>query len=386
MEGKFIRPTWAEINLDSIAHNVREVSKILPPGTGIMAVVKANGYGHGALQIAETALQNGASCLGVAAADEGIDLREGGITAPILILGHTPTDCVDLIVSHGLAQTVYSRELLYALHEAAVAANRPAAIHIKVDTGMGRLGFTGLEEAVEFAKEAQALEGIVVEGIFTHFATSDEHDSPYAQEQMRRWGALRQRLQDAGLNIPLQHISNSAGILQYTECPGNMVRLGISMYGYYPSDEVPQRLELRPAMRFVSHIVHLKEVPAGTKISYGATYETTASAKIATIPVGYADGYSRLLSSKGEALVRGVRVPVVGRVCMDQLMLDVSAVPGVENGDEVVLYGQQGDDRIRLEEVAEKIGTITYEVCCVLGRRVPRKYLQMGKTIQIQTM
>lgn len=386
MEGKFVRPTWAEIDLDSIAHNVREVSRILPPGTGLMAVVKANGYGHGALQVAETALQNGASFLGVAAADEGIELREAGITAPILILGYTPTDCADLVVSFGLAQTVYSHELLHALHDAAMRQNRTAAIHIKVDTGMGRLGFIDIEEAVEFAKAASALPALQVEGVYTHFATSDELDSPYAEEQMRRWGELRERLQHAGLKIPYQHISNSAGILQYTGCPGNMVRLGISMYGYYPSDEVPQDIELRPALRFVSHIVHLKQVPAGTKISYGATYETTAPAMIATIPVGYADGYSRLLSSKGEALVRGVRVPVIGRVCMDQLMLDVTGVPDVQNGDEVVLYGPQGTDRIALEEVADKIGTITYEVVCALGRRVPRKYQHLGKTIQIQTM
>ncbi|ASS76666.1 alanine racemase [Tumebacillus algifaecis] len=386
MDGKYVRQTWAEINLDAIGHNVRVSKQILPPGTGVMAVVKANAYGHGASQVAEIALQNGAEYLGVAAADEAIELREAGITAPILILGYTPTNFAKDIVTYDLTQTVFNTDLLLALDRAAREQNTKAKIHLKVDTGMGRLGFTGLDEVVGFAKRAADMPGINLEGIFTHFATADELDSSYAEEQISRFAAVLERLQLAGLKIPLQHISNSAGIIQYTNCPGNMVRLGISMYGYYPSQEVPKDVELQPALRFVSHVVHLKEVPAGTKISYGATFETKAPSKIATIPVGYADGYSRLLSNKGEALIRGMRVPVVGRVCMDQLMLDVTEVEAVETGDEVVLYGRQGNSEIPLDEVADKIGTITYEVLCVLGRRVPRKFQHLGKTVEVQTM
>ncbi|MFD2172086.1 alanine racemase [Tumebacillus lipolyticus] len=382
----FVRPTWAEIDLDAIADNARAIKEILPAGTKMMAVVKANGYGHGALQVAEIALQHGVEYLGVAAADEGIELREAGITAPILILGYTPNDCADAVVAYGLTQTVFTSELLSALNEAALRRGRRAKVHLKVDTGMGRLGLTDLDEAVDFAQRAMDMPGILLEGVYTHFATSDELDSPYAEEQIDRFAELQQRLQQAGLNIPYRHISNSAGILQYGDAPGNLVRLGLSLYGYYPSQEIPKGVELKHVLRFVSQVVQLKEVPAGTKISYGATFETKVPSLIATVPVGYADGYSRLLSNRGEALVRGVRVPVIGRVCMDQLMLDVTGVEGVASGDEVVLYGKQGDDEISLDEVAEKIGTISYEVCCALGRRVPRLYQQRGKTIQIRTM
>ncbi|MGZ4031277.1 MAG: alanine racemase, partial [Tumebacillaceae bacterium] len=318
--------------------------------------------------------------------DEAIELRDEGILAPILVLGFTPPSRADILIGYDLTQTVYQYEMLEALNKEASAVGKQAKVHVKVDTGMGRLGFTAVEETVDFLKQAVDMQGIFVEGMYTHFATADEEDTRYAQEQIMRWNAVRQACEEEGLQIPLLHISNSAAILQFSNCGGNMVRLGISMYGYYPSDEVSHQVPLKPAMRLVSEIVHLKQVPPGTKISYGATFETKRKSWIATVPVGYADGYSRSLSNKGHVLLHGVRVPVIGRVCMDQLMLDVTDVPEAKLGDQVVLYGHQGEECISLEEVAGHIGTINYEVICALGRRVPRCYLENGVVTQIRNM
>ncbi|MGZ4135073.1 MAG: alanine racemase [Tumebacillaceae bacterium] len=382
----FVRPTWAEINLDYIEHNIQENLRTLPPGTQVMAVVKANGYGHGSVMVARKALLSGATYLAVSSVDEAIELRDEGILAPILVLGFTPPSRADILIGYDLTQTVYQYEMLEALNKEASAVGKQAKVHVKVDTGMGRLGFTAVEETVDFLKQAVDMPGIFVEGMFTHFATADEEDTRYAQEQIMRWNAVRQACEEEGLQIPLLHISNSAAILQFSNCGGNMVRLGISMYGYYPSDEVSHQVPLKPAMRLVSEIVHLKQVPPGTKISYGATFETKRKSWIATVPVGYADGYSRSLSNKGHVLLHGVRVPVIGRVCMDQLMLDVTDVPEAKLGDQVVLYGHQGEECISLEEVAGHIGTINYEVICALGRRVPRCYLENGVVTQIRNM
>jgi alanine racemase len=381
----FGRPTWAEIDLDAIRHNVREVKRTLPETTELMAVVKANGYGHGAGPVAKAALSAGATQLAVASVDEAIELRQEGIEAPILVLGYTDPAHAHEVVAWKLTQTVYELRLATALNRAAEQAQTTAKVHLKVDTGMGRIGVRGVEETVALLKQLREVPAIFVEGIFTHLATADEADRSYAEEQIAQWEKICRALE----GIKYRHLSNSAAILHHpsgsTEPLGNMVRLGISLYGYYPSKDVPKKVPLRPALRFVSQIVHLKVVPAGTKISYGATYVTTGERTwIATVPVGYADGYSRLLSGKGQALVRGVRVPVVGRVCMDQLMLDVSAVPDAQVGDEVVLYGRQGEETISLEEVAERIGTITYEVCCDLGRRVPRVYFEDGKQVFVR--
>lgn len=387
----FGRPTWAEIDLDAIQHNVREVKRLLPEGTELMAVVKANGYGHGAGPVAKAALAAGATRLAVSSVDEGIELRQEGIDAPILVLGYTdPTSAGD-VVAWKLTQTVYEPQLLAALQAAAASVHAVVKVHLKIDTGMGRIGVSNGDDALALAKQVQDSDALLLEGIFTHFATADEADTSYADKQAAKWQEICAILDREDINVPLQHISNSAAILHHPRCSdtpmGNMVRLGISMYGYYPSDEVQKAAPLRPALRFVSRIVHLKAVPAGTSISYGATHTTCADGtRIATVPVGYADGYSRLLSGKGHALVRGVRVPVIGRVCMDQLMLDVSGVPSAEMGDEVVLYGSQGEAEITLEEVAARIGTITYEVVCDLGRRVPRVYLQQGETVLVRKL
>ncbi|KEO81006.1 alanine racemase [Tumebacillus flagellatus] len=382
----FVRPTWAEIHLDNLAHNIQAIHAQLPAGTRLMAVVKANGYGHGAIPVARKALQNGATYLAVSSVDEGIELRKAGIHAPILVLGYTPPGQAALVVEHDLTQTLYQEEMLHALSKEALEAGKLARVHVKADTGMGRIGFTSVEETVAFVRLAQSTAGVVVEGLFTHFATADEADLSYAQEQVSRWNDILRALSDVGLQIPLQHISNSAGILNFPHITGNMVRLGIAMYGYYPSQEVPRDVELRPVMRLVSQIVHLKDVESGTKISYGATFEAKRPSKIATVPIGYADGYSRSLSNRGEMLVRGQRARIAGRVCMDQLMIDVTDIPDVEVGDEVVLYGRQSENEISIDEVASAMGTISYEVCCAVGRRVPRLYMEGGEIVEVRSM
>lgn len=382
----FVRPTWAEIHLDNLAHNIQGIQAKLPVGTRLMAVIKANAYGHGAIPIAQKALQSGATYLAVSSVDEALELRKADVQAPILVLGYTPPQQADLVIEHDLTQTLYQEEMLEALSRAALEAGQLAKVHVKVDTGMGRLGFTSVEETVAFVQKAQSTPGVVVEGIFTHFATADEADMTYAEEQLDRWKELLGVCAEKGLQIPLQHISNSAGILNLPQSPGNMVRLGISMYGFYPSGEVPHEVDLRPVMRLVSQIVHLKDTPPGTKISYGATFVTDRPSLIATVPIGYADGYSRQLSSKADVLVRGQRVRIAGRICMDQLMIDVTDIADVQVGDEVVLYGRQEDEEVTHEEVSEIIGTIPYEVCCALGRRVPRLYVEGTEVVEVRTM
>ncbi|PWK05946.1 alanine racemase [Tumebacillus permanentifrigoris] len=382
----FVRPTWAEIHLDNLAHNIQGIHALLPAGTRLMAVVKANAYGHGAIPVARKALQAGATYLAVASVDEALELRKAGIHAPILVLGYTPPGQAALVVEHDLTQTLYQEDMLAALSAAALEAGQLAKVHVKADTGMGRLGFTTVADTTAFVKQAQSTAGVVVEGLFTHFATADEADTSYAEEQLARWRDLLSACAEEGLQIPLQHISNSAGILHLPHSPGNMVRLGISMYGCWPSEEVPHEVELRPVMKLVSQIVHLKDVGPGTKISYGAMFEAQRPTKIATLPIGYADGYSRLLSNRATVLVRGQRARVVGRICMDQLMVDVTDIDDVQTGDEVVLYGAQGSDEITVDEVAGLIGTISYEVICDLGRRVPRLYTEGQEIVEVRTI
>ncbi|GIM46242.1 alanine racemase [Collibacillus ludicampi] len=381
----FIRPTWAEVELSAIAHNIRQFQRHLAKNAIIMAVVKANGYGHGAFPVARTALEAGARYLAVATADEAIELREEGITAPILILGFTPPDRAADIVRYELTQTVFQTEMLDALESAAKQQNKRVRIHIKVDTGMGRIGLRDLCEIIPFVKNAHERPSIFVEGIFTHLATADEADKRYMWEQVNRWNDIVHAIEEQGIKIPLKHVANSAATIDHPELHLDMVRIGISMYGYYPSSEVhKEHVHLRPALTFKSRVIHVKTLPGEQSISYGATYRTKNEERIATIPVGYADGYSRLLSNRGFVLVGGKRCPIVGRVCMDQLMVNVTHVPDVKVGDEVVLYGSQGQEQIHLDEVASIIGTISYEIACAVGRRVPRVYLWNGQITEVK--
>lgn len=371
---------WSEINLDALAHNVRQLRSVTSPQAELMAIVKANAYGHGAEQVAWTALASGAKRLGVARVSEGIELREAGIAAPILVLGYTVPEEYPLLLKHNLIQTVYNIEIARGLSALASRANKKAPVHIKVDTGMGRLGFFPDSRGIVDILDIARLPHLELSGIFTHFATADSRDKSYARLQWSKFTGLLDALARAGLTFPCRHAANSAAILEMPETHLDMVRAGIAIYGVWPSKEVAnRRVHLQPVMAVKTRIAHVKEVPADFGVSYGVTYTTSAPTVVATIPAGYADGYSRLLSSKGEVLIRGQRAPVIGRICMDQFMVDVGHLPDVEPGEEVVLLGRQGNAIITADDIADQIGTISYEVLCAINcRRVPRHYIKAG--------
>jgi alanine racemase len=383
---------WVEVDLDAIAHNVRALRRITDPKARLMAVVKANGYGHGAAEVARTALHNGAEALGVARIQEGIDLREQGFDAPILIFGYGSPDLAGKLLEFDLTQTVYSLETAKALSQAASSFGKKIRVHLKVDTGMGRLGMlpqcmrsalpddAQSHQAVREVMSIARLPALHLEGIYTHFAAADSHDKSYARLQLERFMEFLDQLRREGLEFSVTHAANSAGIMEIPEAHLDMVRAGISIYGLYPSHEVDKtRVTLRPAMALKARIVHLKQVGAGFKVSYGMTYETFGPTTIATVPIGYADGLNRLLSSRGHMLVRGSKAPVVGRVCMDLTMLDVGHISGMGLEDEVVIFGNQGEASITVDEIAQTLGTINYEIVSTITDRVPRIYLNQGR-------
>jgi alanine racemase len=368
---------WAEIDLAAVAHNIRELRRVTRPQARLMAAVKANGYGHGAAVVARTALAHGATDLGVARIGEGIDLRRAGIGVPILVFGHTPGDLAPQMVRHRLTACVSSVEGAGQLN-ASVPAGEKLAIHLKVDTGMGRLGIRPDQggDGVAALDEVRAIarfERLELQGLWTHFASSDEGDKSYAQRQLETFNRFAGAVESLGIDIACRHCANSGAIIDMPETHMDMVRAGISVYGLYPSAEVDRRsIDLRPVMTLKARIVHLKRVPAGTPISYGSTWRSPGPTVIATVPVGYGDGYSRSLSNRGEMLVRGRRAPIAGRVCMDLTMIDVGKIDGTRAGDEVVLIGRQGDEAITAEQVAAAVGTINYEITTGLTSRVPR--------------
>ena len=376
---------WAEVNLDAIAHNVREIKKLLKPETKIMGVVKADGYGHGFREVAKTLLKNGADALAVAVIDEAIQLRDRGINVPILILGHTPDCRAQDLVAMDITPTVFDETLARAVSDAAVAAGKRAKIHIKIDTGMSRVGFETTDVDLEKILEISRLPNLDAEGIFTHFASADEQDKSYTNMQFERFMDVINRLEEHGLKIPIRHICNSAGIIEFPEYQLDMVRPGIILYGHYPSDCVDRtKLDLRPAMELKAVITHIAEKEKGVKVSYGGIYKTfREKTKIATVPIGYADGYLRNLSNNADMIAGGKRVPVIGRICMDQCMIDVTNVNTINVGDEVVLFGRKGDVEITVTELAELMGTINYEILCVIGKRIPRVYLKDGKIFNV---
>ena len=380
---------WAEVDLKAIAHNVSELRRIAHPNARLMAVVKANGYGHGDIEVARTALKSGAEVLGVARIKEGIELRKAGFDVPILIFGYTPPNVATQLVEFDLTQTVYSYRTAKGLSEVAAASGKKVKVHLKVDTGMGRLGILagpdcstvqGESDANDTLREVESvarLAGVEVEGIYTHFATADSSDKSYAKKQLEIFMEFLEKLRFAGLEFPVKHAANSAALLDMPESHLDMVRPGISIYGFYPSDEVNKsRVLLKPAMTLKARVIHLKKVPAGFKVSYGITYETKKPTTIATVPVGYADGLNRLLSSRGHMLVCGRRAPIAGRVCMDLTMLDVGNIPQVNIEDEVVIFGRQGDASITVDQIAFTLNTINYEILTTVTARVPRVHLQ----------
>lgn len=382
---------WAEVNLDAIRNNIREIRRYVNKKTKILGVVKADAYGHGVFEVSKTLIENGADELGVAFIDEALQLRRYGIDKPILILGHTPTECVKELVQEDIMPSVFHEALAAAVSEEAVRQEKIAKIHIKIDTGMTRIGFryNGPEEVQQETLRAVVriaqMPNIKIDGIFTHFASADETAGiEYTQRQFHLFCDLIQRLERDGIVIPTKHVCNSAATIMFPEMHLDMVRPGIILYGIAPSEEVDKtKLNLIPAMQLKAGITNVKEVEAETPVSYGRTWHTVKKTKIATIPIGYADGFSRLLSNRAEVLVRGQKSPVIGTICMDQCMIDVSSVNTVSVGDEIVLFGTDGTLSIPVERIAEKMGTIPYEILCVIGKRIPRVYLHDGKVEQV---
>lgn len=379
----YYRSTWVEISLDNLRHNLMEFRRVIPESMKLMAVIKADAYGHGAEEVAQEALASGVDYLGVSLLDEALQLRKAGISCPILVFSYIPPEAVRIAIEQDVTLTVYSEEILHRIQRE--YRGKPARIHIKLDTGMGRLGIYDEEEAVRFIERASEMKEVVIEGLYTHYARADEEDDAYTIQQYEKFLRIIQRLEKDGLSFALNHAGNSATGIQWPHLGMGMIRLGISMYGCYPSEELHGKtVELRPVMSFKTKIVHLKTLPVHSGISYGTTYWTKKNEeKIATLPVGYGDGYSRMLSGKATVLVRGRMVPVVGRICMDHCMISVSDIPDVAVGDEVVLFGEQEGNQLPVDLLAKHLQTINYEVLCMVANRVPRVYLREGKPVKV---
>lgn len=370
---ELIRPVWVEVDLDAIRHNLSEIRRQVGPVVEIMAVVKGEAYGHGAVKVARTVLQSGANRLGVALPEEGIALRKAGITAPILVFSPLQIDQAEVMVKFDLTPTICMLEPGVALSRAAVAADKKINIHLKIDTGMGRIGVPA-HEGIVFVKKLQSLPGIILEGIFSHLATADERDKDYTKHQIKTFNKVIVDLKDEGILPAKAHLANSAAIIDLPLTYYNMVRPGIMLYGMYPSSEVDlERVRLKPAFTLKTKVVFIKRLSQGSTVSYGRKYTVPKDTTIITIPIGYADGWPRRLSGKAEVLISGKRFPIVGTICMDLCMVDVGDEP-VEIGQEVVLIGFQGAESISVDEIAGHLVTINYEVTCMISDRVPRMY------------
>jgi alanine racemase len=380
---------WAEIDLNAIAHNLRELRRVTGSKARLMAVVKADGYGHGAVEVARTALEHGAEWLGVARLEEGILLRQVGLQVPILVFGYTPPERAEHLLDFDLRQCTYTLEAAAKYSQAALKRGEKIKIHLKIDTGMGRLGImpedlsknvpeeTSHEPIFKKVSAIVNLPGIEAEGIFTHFASSDSADKSNANKQLSVFLNVLAKLRTNGIEFSVRHAANSAALIEMPDSHLDLVRPGIAIYGLAPSDELDlTRVYLKPAMALKTCIIHLKRVPSNFSVSYGGTYSTSTPTVIATVPVGYADGFRRSLSSRGHMLVRGQRVPIVGRVCMDMTMLDVGSVRNIAVEDEVVIFGHQGHERITADDIARTLGTINYEVVSALTARVPKIHLR----------
>ena len=370
--------TYVKINLDAIDSNIDAIRARV--GTDVMAVIKADAYGHGAIQVARV-LQDKCSFFGVSSILEAMELRRAGLYNPILILGHTPVSAYPALVQAEIRPTIYHYEDAAALSQAALQEGKTAAFHLAVDTGMSRIGFQATPEDADVCARIARLPGLFAEGLFSHFATADCADLGRARRQAALFDAFYDMLKDRGVEIPIRHLNNSAGLMNFDN-HYEMVRAGIVLYGMYPSDEVdPSLLTIRPALQWLSRVTHVKTLPAGREISYGGTYVTSGTTRVATVPVGYADGYRRSLSGRFYVLIRGRKAPILGRVCMDQMMVDVTDIPGVQLGDPVVLVGRSGSEEITVETIAAAADSFNYEFVCGISRRVPRIYSRAGKTV-----
>lgn len=380
MTGTLPNRSWAEVDLDCIAHNTRRIRALTRKTAEVMGVVKADAYGHGVSRVVPVLLENGVTRLAVSMLDEALELRRQGVDVPILVLGYTDPRRAEEIIAGDVTQTVYSRDLAQSLSDAASRIGREARIHIKIDTGMGRVGFLAGFEAVRDTMWIHNLPHVIIEGAYTHFASADEEDPAYTLRQHALFTGVCSELDAGGVTIPIKHVCNSAAILRFPAMHLDMVRAGLVLYGMLPSPFCGGSHGLLPAMTLKANVILCKAVEAGSPISYGRTYVTPGPTRIATIPIGYADGYPRSLAGKASVLIGGCRAPVAGRICMDMCMIDVGSLPyDVSVGDEAVLFGRQGEGEIPIEEIADWMGTINYEVTCLIGRRVPRAYLSGGQ-------
>lgn len=376
---KIYSRVYARVDLDAIRHNLEEMKRHLPKQTKIMAVVKTDAYGHGAVAVAKEieAVDNVAG-FAVATAEEALILRNHGITKPILILGVVFEEQLESLILHDIRMNIFQLSLAEKIQETAKRLGKTAYLHVKLDTAMSRLGLCPeKEESIEMVKTMATFPNICLEGVFTHFAKADETDKEPSDRQVLRFETFVERMKEEQITFPIQHCSNSAGIIDLNQYAMDMVRAGIALYGLYPSDEVCKtEVKLKPAMSLHSRIVYLKEIEAGVAVSYGGTFVSQRKTKVATIPVGYGDGYPRQLSNKGYVLIRGQKAPILGRVCMDQFMVDVTEIEGVLEGDEVILFGQSQDAVLPVEELGDLSGRFNYEFLCDLGKRIPRVYVK----------
>ncbi len=381
---KIMRPVWAEINLDTIATNTKNIKKLVGDKE-LIAIVKADCYGHGAVDVVPTLLENGASRLAVAMLTEAIELRENNINAPIVILGYTPLYLGEDLINYDIEQTVYDLDYAKELSKIALNFNKKVKIHIAIDTGMGRIGFLHGDDTVKTINEVYNLEGLEVIGIYSHFSTSDEKDKSYANEQLFKFKKVMADLKALGIELPLKHISNSGAIIDMPETYLNGVRPGIILYGYYPSKEVSKdNLSVKPALTLKAKVAHVKELHKDMYISYGKTFKTNKKTIVATLPIGYGDGYPRALSENAKVIVNGKFASILGRICMDQCMIDVTDIENIKTGDEVIILGGEGDLKFNADDMAEALGTINYEILCRIKSRIPRVYIKNKEVFKVR--
>ncbi|HHT9135903.1 MAG TPA: alanine racemase [Candidatus Wunengus sp. YC60] len=374
------RPTWVEIDLGALKHNLLAIKKRVGPDIKILGIVKADAYGHGDYEVSRVLLNNGAEMLGIAILEEGIQLRDKGIKTPLLLMGGVFEEQIETVIHYDLIPTVYDLKLAGVLSNKATCFNKKLKVHIYVDTGMGSIGVKH-DKAVEFVKTLQGMKNLLIEGIYTHCSSSDEKDSAFTNLQIKRFRDVLAALDSSKVCIPLRHMANSGAILGYPESYFNMVRPGLSLYGLYPSEDVSREIGIKPVITFKTRIIHIKDMDAGDVVGYGRAYTIAKLTRVATLPLGYGDGYNRLLSNQGKVIIRGKKASIIGRVCMDQCFVDVTNIKDVSVGDEVVLYGSQGQETISIESIAKQINTIPYEVACNISKRVPRIYINNNENV-----
>lgn len=381
---KMIRPVWAEIDLDAIKYNIDSIKRRVDTKE-LIAVVKADAYGHGALDVSKTLVENGATKLAVAVITEAMELRHGNINTHIMILGYTPLEFAADLINYDIEQTIFDLEYAKKLSEIALNLGKKAKVHVALDTGMGRIGFLINDNSLNEILKISSLKGLEVVGIFTHFSTSDESDKNYSNKQYKKFTDFNEKLISKGVNIPLKHVSNSGAIIDMPNTYLDGVRAGIVLYGYYPSEDVlKQNLDLKKAITIKTQVAHVKILDKDEYVSYGRKFKTERKSIIATLPIGYADGYSRALTGKAKVIINGKFAPVVGTICMDQCMIDVTDIGDVHVGDEVIVLGKDKDLKFDADDMAKAMGTINYEVLCMIKQRIPRVYIEDGKVKSIR--